>query len=111
MWNFDYFKKKRGVIVVYECGGGKKRPDLSSVTLGKFIEDETIEEEAFQIDLNPKTSFWNLMGQKKPDEVFDELKEVIDNKPGRAYHAREKVLVDGVNRAFVKVLKRKKRHK
>ena len=108
VWNFDYFKKKKGVVGVYECGEGKKHPDLSSVTLGKFIEEDTEEIETSQIDLNPKTSFWKLTGQKEPEEVFDdELIEVIDKKLDCAYRAREKVFMYGVNRVFVKLPKRK----
>lgn len=110
VWNFDYFKKKKGVVGVYECGEGKKHPDLSSVTLGKFIEEDTEDIETSQIDLNPKTSFWKLMGQEKPDNVFkDELTKLINVKLYAALQASlsGKLAMDGVDRAFVKVPRRK----
>lgn len=110
VWNYDYFKKKKGVVGVYEYGEGKKHPDLSLVALGEFIEEETIEKETSQIDLILKISFWELMGHKKPDEAFnDKTKEIIDKKLDRALQASlcGKVFMNGVNRVIVKVSKRK----
>ena len=110
VWNYDYFKKKKGVVGVYECGEGKNHPELSSVTLGEIIEEETMEKKTSQIDLTLKISFWELMGYKKLGEAFnDEAKEVIDKKLDCALQASlsEKVFMDGVNRAIVKIPKRK----
>jgi hypothetical protein len=110
VWNVDYFKENKDVVRVYEFGEDKKCPDLSSVTLGEYLEEETIEKDISKIDLIPKISFWEIMGQKKPKEVFDdELKEVIDNKLYCALQASlgRKAFMDGVNRAFVKVPRRK----
>lgn len=109
VWNVDYFNKNKRVVGVYECGEEKKCPDLSSVALGEFLE-EAIGNEQPRIDLIPKISFWELMGQKEPDGMFnDKLKHKIDES---LYSANQAALagqlsMDRVDRVFVKIPRRK----